>query len=176
MGDSAVTTVIYHRVKSHDMDAYREWQPRITAACRRFEGYIDTQLFEPGMVTPDDNEFVLVFRFESRDLLKKWIDSDTRKNLLQEARHFTIGEPKIATFTGLEHWFTQGEGPPRYKMTVVTFFAIWPLVHFLPGPINRLVDSGDLANELVAVIVITVLMSYVALPLACKVFAFWLRK
>jgi antibiotic biosynthesis monooxygenase (ABM) superfamily enzyme len=175
MSNNEVTTVVYHRVKEGNLEQYREWQPRITAACNQFEGYIDTQLVEPGILTRDDNEFVLVFRFESRDLLKKWIDSDIRKKLLQEAGSFTLGQPKVAIFSGLEHWFSQGDGPPRYKMTVVTFLAIWPLVHFLPGHINQYLNFGNLGNEFVATVIIVVIMSYLALPLSCKIFSFWLK-
>jgi len=176
MSDLEVTTVIYHRVKDGDLAQYREWQPRITAACKKFEGYIDTQLVEPGVVTQDDNEFVLVFRFESRALLREWIDSDTRKGLLKEAERFTLGQPKIATFSGLEHWFSPGSSPPRYKMTMVTFFAIWPLVHFLPMLTDHYLHFGKLGNEFITLALIVTTMSYVALPLACKVFGFWLKR
>ena len=175
MSNSEVTTVIYHRVKEGDMDAYRRWQPRITAACSEFAGYLDTQLVEPGIITQHDNEFVLIFRFESKELLKKWIDSDIRKKLIKEAESFTVGQPEIAVFTGLEHWFAQGDGTPRYKMTVITFIAIWPLVHFLPGPINQMLNFGAFANEVITTAIIVVTMSYVALPLACKLFRPWLK-
>ena len=176
MSEHKVTTVIYHRVKEGDLHAYREWQPRITHACKQFEGYIDTQVIEPGIVTQDDNEYVLVFRFESRDLLKKWIDSDTRKQLLQEAASFTVGQPKVAILSGLEHWFSEGKSPPRYKMTLVTFVAIWPLVHFLPGLTGQFLTFGKLGNEFVTTLMIVLTMSYIALPLACRLFGFWLKR
>lgn len=175
MSKYEVTTVIYQRVKEGDLDQYRQWQPRITKACSQFEGYLDTQLVEPGIVTQDGNEFVLVFRFASEELLKIWIDSDTRKKLLEEAESFTVGQPKIAFFTGLEHWFSQGGGPARYKMTIVTFLSIWPLVHFLPGIINQYLNFGSLGNEFIATVIIVVTMSYIALPLSCKIFGFWLK-
>jgi antibiotic biosynthesis monooxygenase (ABM) superfamily enzyme len=157
------------------IEAYRLWQNRITNACGQMEGYLDTQLFEPGVVTHNESEFVIVFRFKSRESLQQWIESDTRKSLLQEAEDFSVGKTKIAFFSGLEHWFSRGAGPPRYKMTVVTFFAIWPLVHFLPGQINKLFGFGALANELISTALMTIIMSYLALPLACKIFKFWLR-
>jgi antibiotic biosynthesis monooxygenase (ABM) superfamily enzyme len=175
MKDPSVTTVIYQRVDKARLEEYREWQQRITAACGKFEGYLDTQLFEPGVVTHNDSEFVIVFRFRSEEFLRKWMDSDTRAALVEEAEEFNIGKTKIAFFSGLEHWFSQGAGPPRYKMTLVTFFAIWPLVHFLPPQVDRLLDLNPLANELLSTALMTVLMSYIALPLACRVFRFWLK-
>ncbi len=74
MSQKEVTTMIYHRVKRSDLDSYREWQPRIAAACKEFEGFEDIQVFEPGVVTENDNEFVQVIRFQSEGLLKKWIE------------------------------------------------------------------------------------------------------
>ncbi len=175
MSKPEVTTFIYHRVKQKDMDKYRQWQPRISAACKEFEGFEDIQVFEPGVVTQNDNEFVQVIRFESDDLLKKWIDSEQRKNLLKETESFTIGQPKLTVFTGLEHWFGECDGPPRYKMTIVTFLALWPLVHFLPPALNRFVNIGQVGNEFLALVLIVLTMSYVALPLMCRVFRFWLK-
>ena len=172
-----VTTVIYHRVEKCNLDKYREWQPRIAAACRAFEGFEDIQVFEPGVVTENDNEFVQIIRFSSKSYMQKWIDSEVRASLLEESRGFTIGEPKLTFFTGLEHWFGQvNDGPPRYKMTIVTFLAIWPLVHFLPPLINRFLHLGALGNEFVATGLLVLIMSYLALPLMCRLFGAWLRK
>ncbi|NKB36059.1 MAG: hypothetical protein GKR93_02670 [Gammaproteobacteria bacterium] len=175
MSQKEVTTMIYHRVKRSDLDSYREWQPRIAAACKEFEGFEDIQVFEPGVVTENDNEFVQVIRFQSEGLLKKWIESEQRKNLLLETESFTIGQPKLTFFTGLEHWFGQNDGPPRYKMTIVTFFAIWPLVHFLPPAINEVINIGQIGNEFLATVIIVLTMSYFALPFMCRVFRFWLK-
>ena len=172
-----VTTVIYHRVEKCNLDKYREWQPRIAAACRAFQGFEDIQVFEPGVVTENDNEFVQILRFDSSSSMEKWIESDERRKLLEESKAFTIGEPKLTFFTGLEHWFGQADdGPPRYKMTLVTFLAIWPLVHFLPPLINRYLHLGALGNEFVATALLVIIMSYLALPLMCRLFGSWLGK
>ena len=76
-----VTTVIYHRVEKCNLDKYREWQPRIAAACRAFEGFEDIQVFEPGVVTENDNEFVQIIRFSSKSYMQKWIDSEERASV-----------------------------------------------------------------------------------------------
>lgn len=175
MDKPSVTTVIYHRINRERIQEYRDWQSRITDVCKSYEGYQDTLLFEPGIVTHNESEFVTIFRFKSQELLSKWIESDSRKKLLLESESFTIGRTKIAFFNGLESWFSQENSPPRYKMTIVTFFAIWPLVHFLPDPINQILEFGPLGNEIVVVLIITITMSYVALPLACRIFNFWLK-
>lgn len=176
MSDSSVTTVVYHRVDKARVEEYCQWRQRMTEACKAFEGYQKTEFFEPGVVTHNDSEFVTVFMFESRELRDKWIDSDIRHSLVDEAEAFTVGKVKMAVFSGLEHWLGPGDKTPRYKMTVVTFFVIWPLVHFVPVQIGNLTGLEGLAGEFVSTLVIVLTMSYIALPLASRLFGFWLRK
>ena len=176
MSDSAVTTVIYHRVDKTREAEYRQWQQRITSACAQAEGYQKTEYFEPGIVTHNECEFVTVFGFDSRELLENWINSDIRKSLLEEAEAFTVGKVKVAVFAGLEHWLGRGDKTPRYKMTIVTFLVIWPLVHFVPPQVGRLTGLDGLASEFLSTLVIVITMSYVAFPLASRLFGFWLRK
>lgn len=170
-----VTTVVHHRVKLDMVDDYRRWQQGISDESRKFAGFIDIQVIEPGIVTDANNEFVIIFSFKNNDLLEKWLNSPQRKKWLDKADEFSCGEPMIETFEGLAHWFKKDQSVPTWKMTFVSFLAIWPLVHFMSPPIQKILNLSPFMEELITTFVITIAMSYVALPLMSRIFNRWLK-
>jgi antibiotic biosynthesis monooxygenase (ABM) superfamily enzyme len=90
--------------------------------------------------------------------------------LLREAEPL-IHEEKVHVLTGLETWFTlpskPGEpAPPRYKMVVVTWLAVFPLITailLLFGPL--LSQLPMLLRTLVLTGVMVTMMTYVVMPL-----------
>ena len=133
-----VTTIVHHKVDIAKKSLYLDWQQRLTQASKQFDGYINTTLIEPGFVTSNENEYVIIFTFTDQNSLKHWQDSAVRQQLLGQASEFSLETPKLSTFTGLEHWFIDAnKTPSRVKMTCVSFVAIWPLVHFIPPQLDK---------------------------------------
>ena len=171
-----VTTVIHHQVQLDQVDKYLDWQKRITEASKKFEGFINTSLIEPGLVTPNENEYVIIFKFENKKLLQNWCDSDERATLLNETSFFSLELPKLQSFTGFEHWFHgPDQNPSRIKMTVISFIAIWPLVHWIPPFTKPILKFSPIINETITTALVTIFMSYLALPLVSKIFKPWLK-
>ena len=172
-----IITIVHHKVELKKVTLYLAWQDKLTQASEQFEGYIKTTLIEPGFVTPNENEYVIIFKFKNQKSLTLWQNSDIRKSILEEANDFSIETPKLRSFSGLEHWFLDAKKTPsRTKMTVISFLAIWPLVHFIPPLLLPILSFSNIANETITTAIITLGMSYVALPAMTRIFKFWLKK
>lgn len=79
----AVSAVVSHRVRPGREAEFERWQKRVTAAERAFEGFMGSELFKPVPGIQDD--WVAVFRFDSRQHLDAWLGSEERQRLLEEA-------------------------------------------------------------------------------------------
>jgi antibiotic biosynthesis monooxygenase (ABM) superfamily enzyme len=86
-------------------------------------------------------------------------------------QHFTVD------YHSLEFWFSpekhQGRAPGKHKMALVTFFALWPLVHFIPQWTNRLSDVS-LIGEVTSLATIVLLMTYLVMPAVTRLLSPWL--
>ena len=94
-------------------------------------------------------EYVVIFRFNNYDSLKKWEKSTIRNEWLQKGRKLVEADYDVQKLTGLEFWFTpyfKDESssmiplnpPPRYKMVIVTIpvisimlMTLVPQIHIL---------------------------------------------
>jgi antibiotic biosynthesis monooxygenase (ABM) superfamily enzyme len=168
-------SIVRNRIHAEKIATYLVWQSKITEACSQFEGYLNTTYIEPGLLTQNGDEYIVIFTFKNQTLLNQWKKSVIRTELLFELKSYTKEESIIQTFSGLEHWFlTADQSPSRVKMTLVSFLAIWPLVHFIPPLLAPFLYFPALINETITTAVITLCMSYIALPAMTKIFKRWL--
>ena len=173
-----VTAVASRRVKQGREREFEEWTSGILAAANEFPGYMGSEVFRPGD-GPDEDEYRIVFRFDQESHMRAWEESEERRRWLRKAEPL-IHEEKVHVLTGLETWFTlpskAGEpSPPRYKMALVTWLAIFPLVtliFLLFGPL--LSHLPTLLRTLVLTAVMVTLMTYVVMPRMTRLFSFWL--
>lgn len=63
-------------------DDYGRWQDRTNEVAGEFAGFEGTEQYPPA--SADENEWVVVFRFSHLDQLTAWMDSDTRRELLEQ--------------------------------------------------------------------------------------------
>ncbi len=129
-GDPPVTAVASRRVKRGREQEFEEWVSGILAAANRFPGYLGSEVLRPS--DPEDNEYKIIFRFDHASNLHAWENSEERQRWLSQSRPLLYEEEKVHVLTGLETWFTlpskPGEpAPPRYKMAIVTWLAVFPL-------------------------------------------------
>jgi uncharacterized protein len=126
--DPPVTAVASRRVKSGREQEFEEWVSGILGAAAEFPGYLGSNVIRP---RDDDDEFQIVFKFDHASNLKRWEKSDERHARLRRVQPL-VHEENVRVLTGLKTWFTlpsrPGEpAPPRYKMAVVTWIAVFPL-------------------------------------------------
>ncbi|MFF2809225.1 antibiotic biosynthesis monooxygenase [Streptomyces sp. NPDC058000] len=85
--NDVATVVISQKVRVGREDDYRRWQDRTSETVRGFAGFEGTELYPPDSAGEDsagENEWVVVFRFSHLDQLSAWLDSDARRELIQQ--------------------------------------------------------------------------------------------
>lgn len=165
-----VTVIARHRVKPGHDAAFQTWIAGITEECQSFDGYLGTE------VVRDEDEWVSIFRFEELKQLESWMCSDVRAEWLERVDEFAAARPEVRSYDGIGLLFPQAgsEAPPTWKMAIVTFLVIWPLVHWVPMLTNHL-SNVPLIQEAVGVFAVVLLASYAGLPLATRALRFWLE-
>ncbi len=84
------TVVIAQRVLQGAQTAYILWQEEMNAKCRDFPGFEAAEIIPP--VPGEQEDFVVVYRFDSFAHLDTWLRSDVRREWLVEGARFFAAE------------------------------------------------------------------------------------
>jgi antibiotic biosynthesis monooxygenase (ABM) superfamily enzyme len=172
-----VTATVTRRVKAGHEAAYEEFLEGIIAAASRFPGYSGTEVFRPDGA---GGEYRIVYRFDSGDDLRRWLDSDEHTTWLERAEPHAASPMQTQFLTGLENWFTLPaqpgvRPPPPYKMAVLTWITIFPLITGLVVVLGPLLDGVALVPRLAITTGIAVpLMTWVVMPRVTRALRRWL--
>jgi uncharacterized protein len=174
-----VTTTVTRRIKPGHEAAYEAFLAGISGAARAFPGYLGIEVFRP---TPSGRggEYRTVYRFDSLAHLQAWVDSPERAAWLQRAEPHVAGPMRTQVLTGLEGWFTLPTQPglpppPRYKMAVLTWATIFPLITLVVVATAPLLRSLPLVLRLAVTTGVTVpLMTWVVMPRVTRLLHRWL--
>jgi antibiotic biosynthesis monooxygenase (ABM) superfamily enzyme len=153
--------------------------PRLVAeAAARFPGHQGVSVLRPAAGGP--SSYTIVVHFRSRPELDAWLRSDERGRLLAEADRHADGELEVQEISGLEGWFRiPGSpvvvAPPRWKMAVVTWVAILPLVELLGQLLVPRLGAMPVLLRPVPVTAISILlMTYLLVPQLTRLLRPWL--
>jgi uncharacterized protein len=175
--DPPVTAIASRRVKSGKEQEFEEWVTGILGAAAEFPGYLGSNVMRPS--DPDDDEFQILFKFDHASNLKRWEESGERRTWLQRVQPL-VHEENVRVLTGLETWFTlpsrPGEpAPPRYKMAIVTWIAVFPLATVIFALTHPLLGGlPTVIRTLVFTLIMVTTMTYVVMPRMTRLFSFWL--
>jgi antibiotic biosynthesis monooxygenase (ABM) superfamily enzyme len=177
-----VTFIVTHHVPNDRTGEFESVNRQLNKIVESAVGYLGINVIR----TPGANqiEYTVILRFDRFANLKRWSDSPLRNEYVAKLR--TISDHTSERLeTGLEYWFTtpdsiQQSHPPRYKMAAVTILVIYPLVLAVPYLVSKLsnaagIELGFLLEVLVSVLVITLLMTYWAMPLVTRAFSRWIH-
>ncbi|MNO50437.1 Antibiotic biosynthesis monooxygenase [compost metagenome] len=176
----AVTLLIRHQVMAEHHDDYEAWIREAAGASRRFPGHMGVAIIRPHAA---DAPYSLLLRFDTHEHLRAWIESPTRRHLVERARPWlqSIEEGEIET--GLEFWFTPSSLAPLrarpFKQFLVTLSAIYPLTLLIPWALHplqahvALLRAPWLFGLLVAMVLVFV-MVYLIMPRYTRLVARWL--
>ena len=176
--DPPVTAVASRQVKPGREREFEEWVSGMLAAAKKFPGYLGSEVLRPS--DPEDNEYRIISRFDHESSLHAWENSEERQRWLRQSRPLLEEEEKVRVLTGLETWFTlptkPGESaPPRYKMAIVTWIAVFPVVAVIFSLFGQWLNLlPTLVRTLVFTLVMITLMTYVIMPRMTRLFSFWL--
>ena|SRR5262245_13723478 len=176
--DGPVTTAVTRRIKPGHEAAYEEFLAGISGAAKTFTGYLGVEVFRPA--PGQGGEYRTVYRFDSSAHLRAWLDSEERAAWLQRAEPHVAGPMRTQVLTGLESWFTLPTQPgvpppPAYKMAIVTWGTIFPLITLVVVASAPLIGSLPLVLRLAVTTGVTVpLMTWVVMPRVTRLLHRWL--
>lgn len=176
-----VSVVVFDKVKPNYQDEFENWQNRIISEIQKFKGFVGVSSKKLEGVK---NEHFTIFQFDSPQNLQHWLDSDTLRRYLVEAKQYTQSEPKISFHEGLEIFFSKKDvtqmQPAFYKKVLIGILAVYPLIIIVGKLLHWCIPGFEkLPFELrlfFEVIVISTLMTYPVMPMLSKWFHKWLYK
>jgi len=129
----------------------------------------------PGAKSP---EFGILRTFANEHDRDAFYGSPIFKAWDERIRPLTEGEPQHRELSGLEAWFRSPQyPPPRWKMALLTWIAVWPVSMAVPAALSPLigtvVPSVVFAGAVAAGIV--VVLTWGAMPLLIKLAKKWLQ-
>jgi antibiotic biosynthesis monooxygenase (ABM) superfamily enzyme len=176
--DAPVTTTVTRRVKPGHESSYEEILEGLISAARKFQGHMGVEVFRPQ--PGSGGEYRTIYRFDTGEHLRAWLDSAERAAWLERAEPHVIGAMRTSFVTGLESWFTlPGQPgmapPPPYKMALLTWITIFPLITAIVAVTGPLLEELPLAARLGITTALTVpLMTWVVMPRVTRLLRGWL--
>ncbi len=101
--------VLAPKVRPERVGAYQAWQSEIDEATSKSPGFIATETIRPVPGIHDD--WVTIFRFDSKENLSLWMQSEQRRELLERG-------DELLEFPADEHTMVDGQ-PAAHSVTVV---------------------------------------------------------
>jgi uncharacterized protein len=177
-GDGPVTTTVTRRVKPGHEAFYEQFLEGIIAAASRFPGHLGVEVFRPESAAI--GEYRTVYRFDTGEHLRAWLDSDEHAAWHERAEPHVIGPAHTSFVTGLESWFTLPDRPgtpppPPYKMALLTWITIFPLISGIVLATGPLLEGLPVVLRLGIITAMTVpLMTWVVMPRVTRLLRGWL--
>lgn len=182
-----VTVSITRHVEPENVDQMLAWLRAGTQLTERFPGFLGS-----GWVRPSEGatEWHMLYRFADSESLTAWEDSTQRRWWLDAARDL-VAVSRQEKRTGIEGWFDEptsttvvdltpapvpASPPPRWKQMCSIFLVFFPLSILANLATSQLMPDVVLPLRVLAsVLVMTPIMTYLALPWITRLLAPWLN-
>jgi uncharacterized protein len=174
-----VTVIVTRRVQHGRAAEFERLMSGMQAAAARFPGHMGGFLIPPD--APEHGCYRTLFAFDNEAHLQAWTLSAERNEWLGRIANVTHGDAAVRLLSGLETWFalpaarTQAP-PPRWKMALVTWSGIFPLVLLSSHTVTLLL--GPWLHPALVVLAATGLivaaMTWLVMPTLVRLLAGWL--
>jgi uncharacterized protein len=177
-GAGPVITTVTRWVKPGHELPYERFLEGINAAASRYPGHLGVEVFRPQSAAA--GEYRIVYRFDTGEHLRAWLDSDERAAWLERAEPHVIGPMRTQFLTGLETWFTlpgrpAAPPPPPYKMALLTWITIFPLITLVVIALDPLLEGLPRVPRLAITTAVTVpIMTWLVMPRVTRLLRRWL--
>jgi antibiotic biosynthesis monooxygenase (ABM) superfamily enzyme len=174
-----VIRVARRRAKPGCGPAYEALIGGMLADVRETPGFIGAEVIPPAT---EDGEHQTILRFETQEGLDAWDSSPVRDAWHERLDAVAEGAPDYQVLTGLEAWFARAEvpghkPPKRWKMAIVTWLGIWPIVMVLQLVLNPLIEDVPFVPRVAIFTIFVVgLITYVVMPQLVRLFRPWLAR
>jgi antibiotic biosynthesis monooxygenase (ABM) superfamily enzyme len=175
-----VSTRVSRMVPAGKVARFEPLLHEMITAARRFDGHLGVDVLRPD----DGGVYQIIFRYRSRAEQQAWMASDQRRALAARIDRLlddgTTAE--VRAVDGWEGWFvTPAYAPPapprRWKMAVVTFAALYPLLLALITILRPVTGDWPVPLTLLVTLGLTIpLMTWLVMPLLTVRLGTWLRR
>ena len=187
--EGPLTVAITRRVRREDERLMQAWVHAGTSMAERFDGFLGA-----GWVRSGDEDWHMLYRFDSRAHLDAWERSTERTRWLRSAADL-VEHRRTEYRTGIEGWFDEPDArtledgapsaqstraaasaPPRWKQATVIWMAFFPTslaLAYLLAPVSG--DWPVALRVLASTLLATPWMTYLFLPFVTRLCARWLR-
>ena len=174
-----VNLIVRRRIRAGRDAEYEALLAEATALLGRLPGHRGTGIIRPA---PGEREYTLLARFDSLGSAAEWENSAERADWLARVEPLVDGQVSFEKQPGLEFWFTPPASPtlrqpPRWKMTLLTLAALYPVslgITLLLGP--ALGHWPLLVRSLAQMALVVPTMTYLVMPWATRLAAGWLKR
>lgn len=141
-------------------------------------GLRGVQIFHPPP-GPGPREYGILRSFASEAEKDEFYHSALYQEWEKRVQPLTDGELVFRKLDGMEAFFRNPEGhmPPRWKMALLTWIAVWPVSMIVPALLLPLI-GGRLPSILISGVIsagIVLILTWVAMPLLVKAAHAWLH-
>jgi len=178
--ENTATVVISHQVKAGQESSYEAWLTEIIPVSKTYPGHLGVSVVHP--VPGATATYTIIIRYDNRDNLINWMNSDARNRLIDKVQPFLADDDKFEVKSGLDFWFTpegaKAKLPTRWKQFLVTWSAIFPLVIFGSFVLNQVaylnIPTHHILKILCLTLFVVMMMVYVVMPRYTKLVHRWL--
>lgn len=175
--DNIVSVVVDRTVLSGKVKEFESHIKSIIQVAKGFSGYLGADIINPD----NGNRYIVVFRFASQTELNTWSVSKERRYWVNKIDEVIEKPPESIAVTGMETWFyltkTDKFVPPaKYKMAIVTYLAIAPIIMFFNVFLGTFFSSivPQPFTIFISAPFVVLLMTYLVMPMMTKIFSFFL--
>ncbi len=93
------TVVVSRSVHRGREDEFRAWNQRIRTAAASYDGFLDSEMQPPNESHP--GEWVTLYSYATVGQLERWLGSEDRRRLIDEAEHLVDGPAREQRVAGL---------------------------------------------------------------------------
>jgi uncharacterized protein len=125
------TALVTRRVRRGRAKEFERLMADMQAAAAQFPGHMGGFLIPPEQA--EQGCYRMLFAFDTEAHLQDWMQSRERQRWHRRIAEVTHAGAATRVLTGLETWFAlpaarTSRPPPRWKMAIVTWMGIFPLV------------------------------------------------
>ena len=139
------------------------------------EGVLGVHLISPPHGS-NTREYGVLRTFTNEHERDAFYSSDRFGQWQTQVATLTDGERTFRELHGLEAWFHSGDSPPRWKMALLTWLAVWPtsaLVAISFGPM--LANLPAVVSSALIAAAIVVCLTWIVMPALVQLVHSWLR-
>ena len=150
-------------------------------AALEFPGHLGVTVLKPQR--GESKDYQIIVKFASKADYQRWCQSHEAAHWFKRLNRLEDKPPNLEIITGIETWFAVDRTttiqpmipPPRYKMAIVTWIAIFVLIVIINLLLGGFLSSLPmLYRSFILTVGLVTLMIYVVMPQMTRLFSGWL--